>query len=155
MIICRGIWVVDGELHIYQYDAWQDMKWYHARAEQLGQLGLPGCDEALSGMGCASLTSEVPEVSKRRFLSKVGYATVSAKRRFPIIVKIKKKTAHKCNARKSPSGSIITENKPFLTWGSHRRRINAIRPIIMIRDNTIGHDFDLSCPCATQATMHK
>ena len=24
---------------------------YHARAEQLGELGLPGCDEALSGMG--------------------------------------------------------------------------------------------------------
>ena len=29
---------------------------YHARAEQLGELGLPGCDEALSGMGGASLT---------------------------------------------------------------------------------------------------
>ena len=28
---------------------------YHARAEQLGELGLPGCDEALSGMGGASL----------------------------------------------------------------------------------------------------
>ena len=35
---------------------------YHARAEQLGQLGLPGCDEALSGMGGASLTTEVPGV---------------------------------------------------------------------------------------------
>ena len=32
----------------------------HARAEQLGQLGLPRWDEALSGMGGASLTSEVP-----------------------------------------------------------------------------------------------
>ena len=53
---------------------------YHARAEQLGQLGLPGCDEALSGMGGASLTSEVPGVSKRRFSSKVGYATLP---RFP------------------------------------------------------------------------
>ena len=35
---------------------------YHARAEQLGELGLPGCDEALSGMGGASLTNEVPGV---------------------------------------------------------------------------------------------
>ena len=35
---------------------------YHARAEQLGELGLPGCDEALSGMGGASLTNEVPRV---------------------------------------------------------------------------------------------
>ena len=35
---------------------------YHAGAEQLGQLGLPGCDEALSGMGGASLTNEVPGV---------------------------------------------------------------------------------------------
>ena len=33
---------------------------YHARAEQLGELGL--CDEALSGMGGASLTNEVPGV---------------------------------------------------------------------------------------------
>ena len=35
---------------------------YHARAEQLGELGLPGCDEALSGMGGASLTNEVAGV---------------------------------------------------------------------------------------------
>ena len=35
---------------------------YHARAEQLGELGLPGCDEALSGMGGASLTNDVPGV---------------------------------------------------------------------------------------------
>ena len=35
---------------------------YQARTEQLGQLGLPGCDEALSGMGGASLTNEVPGV---------------------------------------------------------------------------------------------
>ena len=35
---------------------------YHARAEQLGELGLPGCDEALGGMGGASLTNEVPGV---------------------------------------------------------------------------------------------
>ena len=35
---------------------------YHARAEQLGELGRPGCDEALSGMGGASLTNEVPGV---------------------------------------------------------------------------------------------
>ena len=35
---------------------------YHVRAEQLGELGLPGCDEALSGMGGASLTNEVPGV---------------------------------------------------------------------------------------------
>ena len=27
-----------------------------------GQLGLPGCDEALSGMGGASLTNEFPGV---------------------------------------------------------------------------------------------
>ena len=53
---------------------------YHARAEQLGQLGLPVCDEALIGMGGASLTSEVPGVSKRRFSSEVGYATLP---RFP------------------------------------------------------------------------
>ena len=33
-----------------------------SRAEQLGELGLPGCDEALSGMGDASLTNEVPGV---------------------------------------------------------------------------------------------
>ena len=52
----------------------------HARAEKLGQLGLPGCDEALSGMGGASLTSEVPGVSTRRFSSKVGYVTLP---RFP------------------------------------------------------------------------
>ena len=36
---------------------------YHARAEQLGQLGIPGCNEALSGMRGASLTSEVPGVT--------------------------------------------------------------------------------------------
>ena len=35
---------------------------YHARAEKLGELGLPRCDEALSGMGGASLTNEVPRV---------------------------------------------------------------------------------------------
>ena len=35
---------------------------YHARAEQPGELGLPGCDEALSGMGGASLTKEAPGV---------------------------------------------------------------------------------------------
>ena len=35
---------------------------HHARAEQLGELGLPGCDDALSGMGDASLTNEVPGV---------------------------------------------------------------------------------------------
>ena len=35
---------------------------YHARTEQLGELGLPGCDEAPSGMGGASLTNEVPGV---------------------------------------------------------------------------------------------
>ena len=35
-----------------------DQHLYHARAEQLGELGLPGCDEALSGMGGASLTKE-------------------------------------------------------------------------------------------------
>ena len=35
---------------------------YHTRAQQLGELGLPGCDEALSGMGGASLTNEVPGV---------------------------------------------------------------------------------------------
>ena len=39
-----------------------DQQLYHARAEQLGELGLPGCDEALSGMGGASLTNEVPGV---------------------------------------------------------------------------------------------
>ena len=48
---------------------------YHARAEQLGQLGLPGCDEALGGMGGASLTSEVPRVNMQKFSSEVGYAT--------------------------------------------------------------------------------
>ena len=32
---------------------------YHARAEQLGQLGLPRSDEALSGMGGTSLTCGV------------------------------------------------------------------------------------------------
>ena len=32
------------------------------RTEQLGELGLPGCDEALSGMGGASLTNQVPGV---------------------------------------------------------------------------------------------
>ena len=35
---------------------------YDARAGQLGELGLPGCDEALSGMGGASLTNEVPGI---------------------------------------------------------------------------------------------
>ena len=35
---------------------------YHARAEHLGELGLLGCDEALSGMGGASFTNEVPGV---------------------------------------------------------------------------------------------
>ena len=35
---------------------------YHARAEQLGELGFPGCDEALSGVGGTSLTNEVPGV---------------------------------------------------------------------------------------------
>ena len=35
---------------------------YQARAEEMGELGLPGCDEALSGMGGASLTNEVPGV---------------------------------------------------------------------------------------------
>ena len=39
------------------------LRWQpHARAEQLGELGLPECDEALSGMGGASLTNEVPGV---------------------------------------------------------------------------------------------
>ena len=49
---------------------------YHARAEQLGELGLPGCDEALSGMGGASLTNEVPGIMLRRFSSEIGYATL-------------------------------------------------------------------------------
>ena len=35
---------------------------YHARAEQLGELGLPGYDKALSGIGGASLTNEVPGI---------------------------------------------------------------------------------------------
>ena len=30
--------------------------------QQLEELGLPGCDEALSGMGGASLINEVPGV---------------------------------------------------------------------------------------------
>ena len=63
---------------------------YDARAEQLGQLRLPGCDEALSGMGGASFTSEMPGVSRRRFLSEVGYATLPM-RTLPQIVNIKKR----------------------------------------------------------------
>ena len=35
---------------------------YHVRAEELGELGLLECDEALSGMGGASLINEVPGV---------------------------------------------------------------------------------------------
>ena len=39
-----------------------DQQLYYARAEQLGELGLPRCDEALSGIRGASLINEVPGV---------------------------------------------------------------------------------------------
>ena len=35
---------------------------YYARAQQLGEFGLSGCDETLGGMGGASLTNEDPGV---------------------------------------------------------------------------------------------
>ena len=42
------------------------------------------------------------------------------------------KTAHKCNVkRKPPSGSIMIGSKPLFTWGHHRRKTNAIGPIII------------------------
>ena len=41
---------------------WVVQHGWSARAEQLGELGLPGCDEALSGMGGASLINEAPGV---------------------------------------------------------------------------------------------
>ena len=45
-----------------------------------GNWGSPCVMKLLSGMGGASMTREVPGVSKRRFLSEVGYATLP---RFP------------------------------------------------------------------------
>ena len=72
---------------------------YHARAEQRGELGLPGCDEALSGMGGASLTSEVPGVSKRRFSSEVGYDTPP---RFP-------QSEHSPDSQKKPTHEVATD----------------------------------------------
>ena len=39
-----------------------DQQLYHAMAEQLAELGLPGYDEALSGMGGTSLTNKIPGV---------------------------------------------------------------------------------------------
>ena len=55
------IFSVTQSINYYQGDN-PGQQLYRARAEQLGELGLPGCDEALSGMGGASLTNEVPGV---------------------------------------------------------------------------------------------
>ena len=66
---------------------------YHARAEQLGQLGLPG---------------RVPGLSKWRFSSEVGYATlpctVSSMRTFPQIVKIQNRHISAICKKKAPVG---------------------------------------------------
>ena len=93
---------------------------YHARAEQLGELGIPGCDEALRGMAGAFLTNEVPGLCSGGFHPKLvtppyhGFLKVNtppnsqnSKRHF------------KCNAiSKSPSGSIIIGNMPPLIMRS-------------------------------------
>ena len=84
-----------------------------------GAIGAPlVCDEALSDIGGVSLTSGVSGVSKRKFSSEVGYATLPW---FPQCEHStppdsqNSKSAHKCNAkRKPPSGSIIIGNKPLL-----------------------------------------
>ena len=48
------------------------------------------------------------------------------------------KSAHKWNAKRNPpSGSIMIGNKPLLTWGCHRRKRNAIRPIIILKNSNM------------------
>ena len=85
------------------------------RAEQLGQLGLPGYGEAPSGMGGASLTSEVPGVNKRRFSSEFGYVTLPQFpqcEHSPKLSKCKNDTQVQYKKKSPRRVSIMIDSKP-------------------------------------------
>ena len=92
---------------------------YHAMAEQLGELGLPGCDEAPSGMGGASLTNEVPGVMNGGFHPKLVTPPYHGFLNLNTLPNSQIQNGTKCNTiRKSPSGSIIIGSMPLLIMRS-------------------------------------
>ena len=100
----------------------------------LGQLGLPGCDEALSGMGGASLTREVQGASKRRFSSEVGYATLP---RFPQCEHSPSQSKLKNSSQVQWKKKVpIRKHNEAISVSSHEVAINVkemqFRPIIVV-----------------------